>query len=114
MTATSYQAWYAGQTSPIWDIPLATDAGNEDLTGVSTGNITLIFRNTSVRPTVDTVGTGTFYIKSVNPGELYYKPSVADVASAFNGVIIIKILFPPSFSATDEVVYDYLGFTITA
>lgn len=113
MPSISYTPWYVGMTAPIWDIPLATDSGNEDLTGISPSNITLIFRNTSVRPTVDTPGTGTFYIKSVNPGELYYKPSIADVASAFSGVIIIKIAFPPSYGAADLIEYDPLNFVLS-
>lgn len=114
MTAISYQNWYVGMTAPIWDIPLATDAGNENLTGITTSNITMIFRNTNVRPSTDTVGTGTFYIKNVYPGELYYKPSIADVANPFSGFLIVRILFGPSFSAADEIIYDYLPFVITA
>lgn len=109
----SYQPWPIAQTYPVWDIPLATDSGNEDLTNISTANITMIFRNTSVRPTIDTIGTGTFFIKSINPGELYYKPSIADVASAFNGLLIVKILFPPSYGPADEVLYDGISFVIS-
>lgn len=112
-TITSYQPWPVAQTYPVWDIPLATDSGNEDLTNISVSNITMIFRNTSVRPTQDTVGTGTFFIKAVNPGELYYKPSVADVASAFSGLLIVKIAFPPSYGAADLVEYDPINFVLS-
>lgn len=114
MANVSYQPWYVLDTFPGWSIPLATDNGVEDLTGINTNDITLIFRNTSVRPSVDTVGTGTFTITNVKPATLLYKPSAADVASAFSGFIIIRILFPPSFGPADEVVYDPLPFVISA
>jgi hypothetical protein len=114
MAATSYQNWYVGQTYPSWDITLNTDAGPDDLTGVSASNFTMIFSNTSVRPAVDTTGTGTFTIKTVYPAEILYKPSQADVASAFNGVLIIQAYFPPSNTNADEVVYDPIPFAITA
>src|SRR5712692_5787350 len=113
MTAVSYQAWYVGMTAPIWDIPLATDSGNENLIGISPSNITLIFRNTSVRPSVDTVGTGIFTIKSVSPGELFYKLSVDDVANAFSGFVIVKIAFPPSYGPADIIEYDPIPFVLS-
>lgn len=111
--STSYLPWYQNQTFPSLDIQLATDAGNEDLTGVNAGNISMIFRNTAVSPPVDVVGTGAFSIKVVNPGELLYKFSPADVASAFTGLLFVKINFPPSGSNLDTVVYDPIPFTIT-
>ena len=114
MANISYQAWYQFQTYPIWDIPLTTDNGNEDLTNISVNNITMIFRNTSTRPSTDTVGTGTFYIKNTNPGELLYKPSIADVASTFTGFLIVRIVFPPSYGPADLVAYDPVSFTISA
>lgn len=110
----SYQPIYVGQTYPVWDFPLTIDGGYEDLTNISVNNISLIFRNTSVRPSVDTPGTGTFSIKMIYPGELYYKPSIADVASAFTGVIIIKIMFYPSYGIADLAIYDPIPFIITA
>lgn len=114
MANVSYQPWYVLDTFPGWSIPLATDNNVEDLTGINTNDITLIFRNTSVRPSVDTVGTGTFTITNAKPAILFYKPSAADVASPFSGVIIIRILFPPSFSSADLVTYDPIPFTISA
>lgn len=113
MATVSYQAWPVGQTFPAWEIPLATDAGKEDLTGVNVSDITLVFRPNS-RAGNDSVGTGTITIKSVYPGVLLYKPSTADVASAFTGQIYIKITMPPSHSTADEVVYDAITFNITA
>lgn len=114
MATVSYQNWYVSQTYPSWDIPLTTDGGVEDLTGVSSSNFTMIFRATNVVPPVDTIGTGTFSIKVVSPGEILYKPSVADVASTFSGVLIVKANFPPSNTNADEAVYDPIAFTITA
>lgn len=107
--------WYTGQTAPIWDIPLALDNNlQEDLTGVSAGNFTLIFRNTNRTPPIDIVGTGTLTIKSINPGELLYKPSAADVANPFSGEIVITANFPPSNTTADQVVYDPVPFVIAA
>lgn len=111
MATISYQPWYQGQTFPSWDIPLTTDAANEDLTGVDITKFTMIFHTTAG---VDTTGTGTFSIKTTSPGEIYYKPSVADVTSAFNGTLIIKALYPPSGTTADEVVFDPVPFVITA
>lgn len=108
---TSYQAWYVGQTFPSWDIPLNTDAGPDDLTGVNISTLVLIFHPFSG---TDRPGTGTFTIKSVYPAEVLYKPSVADVANAFNGSLIVTALYPPSGTAADEVVFDPIPMTITA
>ena len=110
----SYQNWYVGQTYPSWDITLNTDAGADELTGVSASNFTMIFSNTSARPAVDTTGTGTFTIKVITPAEILYKPSQADVSGAFSGQLIVKAFFPPSNTNADEVVWDPIPFVITA
>jgi len=108
---TSYQPYQTGNTASYWDIPLATDAGSDDLTNVSGGNITLYFRADG--STADVAGTGTLSIKAAYPAEILYKPSVADVASAFVGSIVIKVLFPPSNGTADEAVYDPIRFIIS-
>jgi hypothetical protein len=108
---TSYAPWYVGDTYPVWDIPLMTDGGSDNITGVSIANFTLIFRTLNG---VDTTGTGTFSVKTNSPAEIYYKPSLTDVASPFTGYIIIEALFPPSNSTTDKVIWDPIPFTITA
>jgi hypothetical protein len=110
MTA-SYQPWYQGQTYPSWDIPLNTDAGPDNLTGVDITKFTMIFRNASGQ---DTTGTGTFSVKTANPAEVYYKPSVADVAAVFTGNLIVKAFYPPSGTNADEVVFDPIPFVISA
>lgn len=109
----SYQPYHIGDTYPTWEIPLNTDAGPDNLTGVSASNISLYFRNTTVNPPTDTIGTGTLTINSTNPAEIYYKPSTTDVASPFTGQIVIKVQFPPSHSSADEAVFDGIPFIIS-
>ncbi|SRR5258708_173665 len=109
--SVSYQSWYVGDTYPTWDIPLNTDFAPDNLTGVDITKFTMIFHPANGS---DTIGTGTFSIKANSPAEIYYKPSVADVASPFTGWIIIKALYPPSNSITDEVIFDGIPFVITA
>lgn len=110
----SCQPWYVSQTFPPFDIPLNTDAGPDNLNGVDMTKFTMTFRNTTTRVPVDTPGTGTFTLKVANPAEIFYKPSIADVASAFNGQLIIKAFYPPSNTNADEVVFDPIPFIITA
>jgi len=50
---------------------------------------------------------------SANPAEIYYKPSVGDVASTFTGQIVIKAKFPSAFDNTTEAIYDGIGFNIS-
>lgn len=107
----SYQPWPQFQTYPAFDIPLNTDAGPDDITNVNIANFTMIFHPANG---ADTIGTGTFSVKTLSPAEIYYKPSVADVANTFNGWLIIEALFPPSNSTADKVVYDEIQFAITA
>ena len=109
----SFQRWHVSETYPVWDIPLNTDEGPDDITGLSTSNISLYFRNTTVTPPVDTIGTGTITILSANPAEIYYKPSTTDVASTFTGAIVIKAKFPSAFDTTTQAVYDEIPFVIS-
>lgn len=109
----SYQQWHLSQTYPVWDIPLVTDEGPDDITGIPTNDIKLYFRNTTVTPPVDTVGTGTITVLNTNPAEIYYKPSTTDVASIFTGEIVIKVNFPSALDATTLAVYDGIPFVIS-
>jgi len=113
MSNISYQKWHQHQTYPVWDIPLMTDEGPDNITGLSTSNISLYFRDTSTVPPTDTIGTGTITILSTNPAEIYYKPSTTDVASIFSGAIVIKAYFPSAFDTTTEAVYDEIAFSIS-
>lgn len=112
-TNVSYQQWHIAMTYPVWDIPLNTDEGPDNITGLTTSNISLYFRDTTTTPPADTIGTGTITILSYNPAEIYYKPSTTDVASAFTGAIVIKAKFPSAFDATTETVYDPIPFVIS-
>ena len=107
----SYQPWRTGDRYPYWLIPLSTDAGPDDTTGVTVSGFSLIFRTTGG---VDTTGTGTFSSYQAYPASVVYKPSAADVASAFTGSIIVVAPFPPSSGAADTTSYDGIPFTITA
>jgi len=107
----SYQPYPVGYTAAYWDIPLETDEGVDDLTNVSSSNITLYFRADG--SSTDVAGTGTLSIKAVYPAEILYKPSVADVASPFVGDIVIKALLPPSNTIADQAPYDPIRFIIS-
>ncbi|SRR5258707_9565030 len=111
MANVSYQPWYQTAAYPTWDFPVMTDSGPDDLTGVDITKFSMIFRNLNG---VDTPGTGTFSLKVLYPAEILYKPSVADVAAAFNGTIVVEALYPPSNSTADKVAFDPIAFTITA
>lgn len=109
----SHQPWYVGQTSPAWKIPLTAGGSPDDLTNVDITKFSLTFRS-NASPPVDTTGTGTFTVYTLFPAAVLYKPSVADVASAFSGTLFVKALFPPSGTTADQVVYDPIPFVITA
>jgi len=111
MANVSYQPWPQSQNYQYWDFPVMTDSGPDDLTGVDITKFKMIFRNLN---NVDTPGTGNFFVKVLYPAEILYKASIADVAAAFNGTIIVTALYPPSNSTTDLVAFDAIPFTITA
>src|SRR6266702_978556 len=102
----SFQPWYTGQTFPAWEIPLATDAGNEDLTGVDVTKFSMTFRDQSGN---DRLGTGTFAVKTISPAVVIYKPTQGDVAQPFTGFLIVKSFYPPSNTNADEPVWDPIG-----
>ncbi|SRR6266581_5305705 len=105
-----YQPVYKGQTFPGWAIPLDTDTGHDDLTGIDVTKLSLVFRSDGG---VDRTGTGTFAIRTVYPAMVLYKPSVTDVASVFSGTLIVEGLFPPSGTTADKTVYSPVTFAIT-
>lgn len=87
---TSFQPWYTGCVYPSWDIPLNTDSGPDDITNAPINTFTLTFHASNG---TDTLGTGTFSVKTLNPAEVYYQPSAADVAAPFTGYLYIKCQF---------------------
>ncbi len=113
------QPWYVGQTSPTWDIPLTRGGAAENLTGVDITKFTWYFRTLNG---IETQGTGTITLKTPYPGEIFYKPSVADVTTMngtisngiFSGTVFVVALYPPSFTNADEVIFDPAAFSIKA
>jgi hypothetical protein len=101
----SYQPWYQKQNFPAWDIPLNTDAGTDDITSVNINSFVMTFHSNAG----DTIGTGIFSVKTLNPAEIYYQPSVGDVANIFNGQLIISATEPGG----GTVVWDPIPFAIT-
>ncbi len=106
-----FQPCYVGATSPSWDIPITAGGQPENLAGVDVTKFTLYFKLNSGS---ETPGTGTFTLKTPYPGEVFYKPSVTDVAAIFGGSIVIKAFYPPSFTNADEMVFDPIAFSIVA
>ena len=64
----------------------------------------------------DTLGTGTFSVKTLSPAEVYYQPSAADVAAPFTGFLYIKCQFGELMTVYDPIGDATAGsyFTITA
>lgn len=70
--------WRVGQLSPTWTITMIRDDNTiMDLTGVTTGQLSLIIYNSS--KTVTGTGTGTFTIQQVKPGIVVYQLVSGDV-----------------------------------
>lgn len=70
--------WRVGQLSPLWTINMIRDDNTiMNLTGVTTGQLSLIIYNAS--HVVTGTGAGTFAITSVLPGIVTYQLVSADV-----------------------------------
>jgi hypothetical protein len=109
--AVSNQPWPVGQTYQYWAFPVYVESAADDLTGVDITKFTMNFRTLNG---VNTAGTGTFSIWQVYPAIILYKPSVADVANAFNGYIDVNAFYPPSNTNADEVGFDPIPWQVTA
>lgn len=111
------QPWYQGQTLPALSWPVNTDSGNENLTGVPVGNIVLIMKNTSISPSQETTGTGTFAIVTANPAQITYQFSAQDVSNPGNYQLQLKITFPAGTAgggaAGGVKLYDAFPFVVT-
>ncbi len=106
-----YQPWYTTCTYPALRINLSVDGVNDDITGLSTGNLSMILRNVGVAPPTDAAGTGTFAIVTASPAVITYQFSSGDVASAGSFELIVKAVFPGGGGGT--AVYDPVAFAIT-
>lgn len=72
--------WRVGQTAPTWTIPMIRDGNTEmDLTGVTTGQLSLVIYNSN--KVITGTGTGTFTIQQVKPGIVTYALASGDVPS---------------------------------
>lgn len=106
-----YQPWYTTDTYPALRIALTVDGVNDDITGLATGDFTMILRNVGVAPPTDTTGTGTFVIITASPAVITYQFSTGDVASAGSFELVVKAVFGGAGGGT--AVYDPVAFTIT-
>lgn len=83
--------WTVGQLSPVWELPLARDSRVMDLTGVTTGQLSLIIYNANKVQTG--TGAGTFAINNAKPGVVTYTQASADMASAGTYYLRVKVNF---------------------
>jgi len=105
----TYQPWYVTQTYPSWTIPLNVEGNADNISGISSSALTMIFHPTVSPPSTDFTGTGTFAIVTSNPAVVMYTPSAGDVTSKFTGDLFVKVVFPSGGTA----IYDPIPFSIT-
>ena len=75
----SITPWYAGITSPEWELTLTGESGAADLTGLTASNITLEFHNLTTG--IKQNGAGTVTIAQANPAIIHYQLANTDVES---------------------------------
>ncbi len=91
--------WTVGQTYPNWELPMVrTDANGNvsrvmDLTGVTTGQLSLIIYNSAKAVASNSPGAGTFTINNAKPGTVTYAQSSADMATAGTYYLRVRINF---------------------
>lgn len=99
--------WAVGQLSPTWTVPMQRDGGTVmDLTGVTTGQLSLVIYSATYAK-VGT-GAGTFTILNARPGVVRYAPASADVATA--GTYYVRITI--NFNGTALDASDYILFQV--
>ncbi len=75
--------WRVGQLSPTWTINMIRDNNTiMDLTGVTTGQLSLIIYTTAQALASNSPGVGTFTITQAKPGIVTYQLASADVPSS--------------------------------
>lgn len=95
--------WTKGQLSPTWTIPMVRDGGGiMDLTGVTTGQLSLIIYTSTY--TIVGNGAGTFTIVSAKPGVVRYAPASADVSTVGTFYVRVEV----NFNGTSPDYSDYL------
>ncbi len=100
--------WRVGQLSPIWTINMIRDNSTiMDLTGVTTGQLSLIIYNSS--KVITSIGAGTFTITQVKPGIVTYALASADVPiSAGTYYVRVEV----NFNSTSPDFSDYILWAI--
>ena len=103
MTANSaaMNPWYVGDSQPLI-ITLNTDAGSDDITGLSAGAFSLSIKNGNG---IDTTGVGTFTVTTSSPAVVTYATSSSDAYSSTVG--IYNLFVKANFGAYVKV-YDPL------
>lgn len=100
--------WRVGQLSPTWTINMIRDDNTiMNLTGVTTGQLSLIIYNSS--KVVTGTGAGTFTITSTLPGIVKYQLASADVPSTL-GQYYCRVGI--NFNGTAQDYSDYLSWII--
>lgn len=91
----SLNPWKVTQQAPLWTITLTTDSGADNITGLTAGSFSIIFKQTSNGPGQgqETTGTGTFAIVTANPAVITYQVSVADVTNAGTYLVTVWATF---------------------
>lgn len=102
--------WTVGQLSPVWELPLARDSRIMDLTGVTTGQLSLIIYTSAKVVASNSPGAGTFTINNVKPGVVTYSQVAADMATAGTFYLRVKI----NFNGTTPDFSDYIRIIINA
>lgn len=100
--------WRVGQLSPTWTINMIRDNNTVmDLTGVTTGQLSLIIYSTA--KVVTGTGAGTFTITQAKPGIVTYAPASADIPSTA-GTYYVRVEI--NFNGTTPDFSDYITWVI--
>lgn len=106
--------WTVGQTYPNWELSLArTDANGQvsrtmDLTGVTTGQLSLILYTSAKAVASNSPGVGTFTITQAKPGIVTYAQATADMVATV-AFVRVKI----NFNSTTPDFSDLIAINIT-
>ena len=108
--------WTVGQLLPAWEFPLTrTDANGNvtramDLTGVTTGQLSLIIYNSTKTQQIGT-GQGAFVISNSKPGVVTYtqKTGSSDIATA--GTLYFRV--EVNFNGTSPDYSDYVHIQVS-
>ena len=103
--------WAVGQLSPTWTIPMTRDNAEMDLTGVTTGELSLIIYTSAKVRAANSPGVGTFTIEQAKPGIVSYAPASADIPSTA-GQYYVRIEI--NFNGTTPDYSDLISWVIQA